>query len=352
MLALRLYGPADARLDNIPEPEIRPGTVKVRIACAGICGTDLTFYETAPIPVDHPHPLIGEAGPHILGHEISGYVTEIGDGVDGIEAGALVVIRPTLVDGTCPACMRGETNLCEQLGCLGINGGGGGFAEYVVAPASNVSVLPPGFTPEMGAMVEPLSVSQHAVRQSGIKAGDTALVIGGGPIGLGLLLCLRAHGVARVIISEVSKSRRQLAASLGADPIDPRETDPVAYTREMTDGQGADASFDAAGVGNVTFRPAFDGLRKGGTTVAVALYHEPATIDPAALMLTEKKCTGSYAYTRDDFQSVIDAIDSGKIDPLPLITKRIRLEEILENGINLLRGTGKEAEAKIMVAGK
>ncbi|MFC7449636.1 2,3-butanediol dehydrogenase [Rhodococcus daqingensis] len=349
MLGLRLHGATDARLDDLPEPEVRPGTVKIRIACAGICGSDLSLYETAPIPVDWPHPLVGETGPHVLGHEFSGYVTEVGDGVDDVPVGALVAVQPSLADGTCPACRRGQTNLCEQSGFLGVNGGGGGFAEYVVVSEHSVFVLPAGFTPELGALIEPLSVALHAVRRSGISAGETALVVGGGPIGLGLLLCLRTHGVARVIVSEVSPSRRELAAALGADAIDPRDVDPVAYAREVTAGQGADASFDAAGVGTATFGPCLEGLRKGGTTVAVAMYHEAVDIDPGTLMLTEKTCTGSFAYTRDDFQSVIDAIADGRIDPMPLVTSRIRLGEVLEQGIDLLRGEGRDTEVKILV---
>ncbi|MFC9789132.1 zinc-binding dehydrogenase [Rhodococcus sp. NPDC127528] len=349
MLGLRLHGASDARLDEIPEPEIRPGMVKIRIACTGICGSDLALYETAPVPLDWPHPLIGEHGPHVLGHEFSGYVTEIGSGVAGIPIGALVAVQPNLEDGTCPACVRGEPNLCEQSAFLGVNGGGGGFAEYVVAPAPKVFVLPAGFTPETGALIEPLSVAWHAVRQSGIVEGQTALVVGGGPIGLGLLLCLEAHGAGRVIVSEVSEGRRALAAALGADAIDPRAVDPVSYAREVTAGQGVDASFDAAGVGKATFMPALDALRKGGRTVAVAMYHEAIDIDPGTFMVTEKVCTGSFAYTRDDFRSVIDAVADGRIDPAPLVTSRIRLDEVLDKGIHLLRGEGRDTEVKVLV---
>ena len=349
MLGLRLHGAADARLDEIPEPEVRPGTVKIRIACAGICGSDLSLYETAPVPLEWAHPLIGEHGPHVLGHEFSGYVTEVGAGVTGIPIGALVAVQPNVEDGTCPACVRGEPNLCEQSGFLGVNGGGGGFAEYVVAPASKVFVLPAGFTPETGALIEPLSVALHAVRRSAITSGGTALVVGGGPIGLGLLLCLTAQGAQRVIVSETSAARRALAAELGADAIDPRTVDPVEYVRKVTAGHGVDASFDAAGIGNSTFGPAVEALRKGGTTVVVAMYHEAAAVDPGTFMVTEKVCTGSFAYTADDFQAVIDAIADGRLDPTPLVTRHIRLDEILDGGIRLLLSGQRDTEVKILV---
>jgi 2-desacetyl-2-hydroxyethyl bacteriochlorophyllide A dehydrogenase len=349
MLGWRLHGAGDARLDDIPEPAARPGMVKVRIACAGICGSDVSLYETAPVPVDWPHPLIGARGPHILGHEFAGYVTEVGDGVHAASPGALVAVQPSLEDGTCAACLRGEPNLCEQFGFLGVNGGGGGFAEYVVAAQDKVFVLPDGFTPETGALVEPLSVALHAVRQSGMREGQTALVIGGGPIGLGLLLCLKALGAQRVTVSETSAGRRATATALGADVVDPRAVDVGAYAREVTCGHGVDASFDAAGAGLATFDTAFDALRKGGTTVLVAMYHADVNINPGVVMLTEKRCAGSFAYTRDDFRAVIDMIADGRLDPKPLITRRIQLHEALEKGIHALQSAGRETEVKILV---
>lgn len=349
MRGWRLHGVSDARFDELPEPVVGPGMVKIRLACTGICGSDVALYETAPIPADWPHPLVGECGPHVLGHEFSGYVTELGAEVHGLAVGALVAVQPNLEDGTCPACLRGETNLCEQGGFLGINGGGGGFAEYVVAPAGKVFALPAGFTPEAGALVEPLSVALHAVRKSGVGEGQTALVVGAGPIGLALLLCLKAQGVQHVIVSEVSPGRRRLAAELGADVIDPNVVDPAGYAHQATSGHGVDASFDAAGVGQSTFTAAFGALRKGGTTVVVAMYHVGVELNPGLFMLTENICTGSFAYTRDDFASVIEAIADGRIDPTVLVTSRIRLDELLDRGIHLLQGEGRDTEVKILV---
>jgi 2-desacetyl-2-hydroxyethyl bacteriochlorophyllide A dehydrogenase len=349
MLGWRLHGVADARLDEIPEPEVSVGTVKIRVVCSGICGSDVSLYETAPVPVVWPHPLVGSPGPHVLGHEFAGYVTEVGDGVDGVPVGALVAVQPSFEDGSCAACRRGEPNLCEQFGFLGVNGGGGGFSEYVVAAADKVFVLPDGFTPETGALVEPLRVALRAVRVSGIAAGQNALIVGAGPIGLGLLLCLKAQGAQRVIVSETSPARRELAAALGADVMDPRAVDPVGYVSELTGGHGVDASFDAAGAGQATFDTALDALRKGGTTVVVAMYHSGVNIEPGIFMLTEKRCTGSFAYTRDDFRTVIDMIADGWLDPAPLITSRIGLADALEKGIHALQSTGRDTEVKILV---
>jgi len=328
---------------------VGPGTVKVRIAFAGICGSDLSLYEHSPIPMDFPHPLFGETGPHVLGHEMSGHVTEVGEGVDGIVVGDLVAVFPMVDDQTCPACGRGETNLCDQAGFLGVMGGGGAFAEYVVAQARNIFVLPDGFTADVGALIEPLAVAYHAVQQSRIREGGTAFIVGAGPIGLGLLLCLKAQGVARVVVSEPSAGRRELAASFGADVVDPGETDPVAYLLEQNGGHGADASFDSAGMGDATFTPTYQVLRKGGTTVVVAMYHGPVNSNPADLMLTEKACTGSYAYTREDFAAVIEAIAEGRLAPMPLVTNHIQLADVLDGGIKTLLGEGRNTEVKILV---
>lgn len=350
MKAARIHAPRDLRIDDVPEPVIRDGAVKIKVSYAGICGSDLGLYLAAPVPDAYEHPLVHEQGPHVLGHEFSGYVTEIGDGVDGIAVGDLVAVRPAFYDGTCAACLRGESNICDNWGFIGIHGGGGGFSEFVVVDAPKVFVLPDRFTPEYGALVESLSVAWHAVRLSGATSGSTALIVGAGPIGLGLLLSLRAAGVERIVMSELGEQRKKLAASLGADVIDPRETDPIEYVKSLTNGAGVDASFDASGAGNATFSTAIAALRNGGSTVVVANFHEPVSVDLAAIMSSEKKILGSLAYTDEDFAAVISAIQTGAIDPSALVTKVIPLADIDSDGfIDLIDGDGRSTQVKILV---
>jgi len=349
MKAIRLHGANDARLDEVAEPELREGTVKIRISWAGICGSDLALFEHAPIPLDFENPIMHETGPKTLGHEFSGYVTEVADGVTGIKIGDLVAVQPNFADGTCPACLRGEPNLCENFAFIGINGWGGGFSEYVVAPADHVFVLPEGFSPEVGALVESLTVAWHAAKQSGAGEGSSALVIGAGPIGLGLLLSLRARGVSRVIISELSDSRKELARELGADVIDPREVDVTEYARSVTAGAGVDVSFDASGVGKPTLQPALDALRSGGRSVIVAQFHGEVPIDPNLFLTTEKGVVGSFAYTGEDFAEVIDAIADGRLEPEKLVSSRIPLEDAVDGGLKHLLGGGRQTEVKILV---
>lgn len=348
MKAVRLYGVQDARLDDISEPQVGPGQVKIRVERAGICGSDLALFQYMPVPLEYEHPLTHETGPHVLGHEFAGTVTEVGSGVRSVVPGALVAVRPNLWDGTCAACRRGEPNLCESFGFIGVNGGGGGYSEYVVVGAAHVHELPRELGPAVAVMIESTAVAWHAVKLSGATTGSTALVIGAGPIGLALVLCLRARGAERIIVSEISESRRNLAARLGAEIVDPSETDPVAISRALPGG-GVDASFDASGVGERTLLPALEALRSGGTSVIVAQFHHPVPIDPNLLLTSEKHLVGSFAYTDEDFAEVAQLVADGTIDPRPLISSEISLDDVVEKGIKHLLGTGRNTEVKMLV---
>jgi (R,R)-butanediol dehydrogenase/meso-butanediol dehydrogenase/diacetyl reductase len=351
MLALRLYGVKDARLEQVDEPVVAPGTVKLRIEWAGVCGSDLHFYTGGPsVPAEQEHPLFHEQGPHIMGHEFSGTVTELGDGVTGLSIGDLVAVRPNVWDGTCEACLRGEPNLCDNRGNIGYDGGGGGFSEFVVAPQENVYKLPPSFDAKLGALVESLTVAWRPVRKSGAKKGTTALVIGAGPIGLGLLLCLKAVGVEQIIVSEPGASRAALAKKLGADVINPMTTDVAKYAIEATGGKGVDVAFDASGFDENTLPSAFGAIRVAGTVVVVARFHGIVPMDPKDFLFGEKTITGSYSYTDQDFREVIEAIDSGRLDPMPLVSSTIGLDEVMTRGIEHLLGDGRATEVKILVS--
>lgn len=349
MKAIRLHGVHDARLETIPEPIVGPGRVKIKVDRTGICGSDLALYEYMPIPTEYDHPLFHEVGPHVLGHEFAGTVVELGEGVSDLEVGALVAVRPNVWDGTCDACLRGEPNLCDSGGFVGINGGGGGYSEYAVIARDQAHEMPRELGADVAAMVESTTVAWHAVKMSGAKDGATALVIGAGPIGLALVLCLRARGVSTVVVSEISESRRALAEQLGATVIDPRETDPVEFTRGLGGG-GVDVSFDASGVGEVTMLPALNALRKGGTSVVVAQFHGPVPIDPNLFLITEKHVTGSFAYTDEDFAEVVALVTSGEIDPRPLISSVLPLDDAIDGGILHLLGSGRNTEVKMLIA--
>ncbi|GGL13533.1 2,3-butanediol dehydrogenase [Nocardia jinanensis] len=350
MRALRLHGPRDARLEEIPEPELRPGTVKVHVEWAGICGSDLGLYESAPIPADYANPIMGETGPHTLGHEFSGYVTAVAEDVTGVAVGDLVAVQPNFADGTCAECLAGRPNLCDNFAFIGINGWGGGFSDTVVVPADHALVLPAGFSAETAALIEPLAVAWHAVELAGVNQRSTALVVGAGPIGLSLVLALRAHGVETVFVTELSASRKELALRLGADRIiDPREEEVVGAVRAATGGRGVDVAFDASGVGKATLQPAIDALAAAGTAVVVANFHGDVPLDVVPFLTREKVLTGSFAYTAADFREVRDAVVDGRIRPDALISSRVSLTHALDRGIEHLLADGRATEVKILV---
>ncbi|HEV3309318.1 MAG TPA: alcohol dehydrogenase catalytic domain-containing protein, partial [Chloroflexota bacterium] len=208
-----------------------PGESEVRldVAYCGVCGTDLHI---ARGHMDHRvNP------PQVIGHEMSGLVAEVGSGVDGFEVGDAVVVRPLDTRGETVAD-KGVSHICQKLKFLGIDTPGALQASWTV-PAFTLHKLPPGIDLRMAALVEPLAVACHDVRLGKVQASETAVVIGGGPIGILVALVARAHG-AQVILSEVSANRLQFAADLNLKAVNPREVDLPAVVREQTGGAGAD----------------------------------------------------------------------------------------------------------------
>jgi (R,R)-butanediol dehydrogenase / meso-butanediol dehydrogenase / diacetyl reductase len=349
MRAVRYHGNRDVRVDEITEPHVGPATVKVAPEWCGICGSDLHEFLVGPetIPaVGNPHPITGEVVPIVLGHEFAGRVVDVGDGVADIEVGDQVAIEPIIRDNTCAACRAGDYNHCPQIGFHGISGGGGGLAEFTVVPAYMVHKLPPTISTEVGALIEPLAVGWHAVRRSGVRLGETAAVIGAGPIGLVTMLALRAAGAGLVAMVEISAARKEKARAMGADVVlDPTNDDVVTTLHRITGG-GVDVAFDASG-NNATLTMALKSVRTNGRIVNIALWEHPAEIDMFQFLFTEASLTSSLAYA-NDHSAVISALASGRLDAAPLISKTIPLEEIVTGGLEELIHN-KDDNVKILV---
>ena len=339
------------RLQDVPEPEVRDGSVKVKVDWCGICGTDLHEYLAGPIfipPVGSPHPLTGETLPLTLGHEFAGEVVDVGGGVDGIATGDRVAIEPVYRCGTCAACRRGVPNLCSQLGFYGLMGGGGGMSEYAVMPSYMVHHLPDGLTYEQGALVEPIAVGLRAVRRAGIGPGESALVLGGGPIGAVTVQCLRAIGAGTIMVAEVADARKRKALEIGADAvIDPTQEDVVARVRELTGGEGADHAFDAAGI-QETLQTALQATRKSGTVTIISIWEGPVEVNPNDIVLSELNVVGTIAYTPEDFADTITMLRDGTIATDGIVTERIALADIVDGGFRELV-EHKDRHVKILV---
>jgi (R,R)-butanediol dehydrogenase/meso-butanediol dehydrogenase/diacetyl reductase len=245
MKAAVYYGPNKLEVADVPEPEPTPGTVKVKVGFNGICGTDLHEYYAGPIFIPtEPHPLTGQQMPLTMGHEFSGVITGVGDGVTDYAEGDRVAIMPLYRCGHCPACNAGNYNICAQIGFHGLMSDGG-MAEYTVVPTDMLHRLPDNVSLELGALVEPMSVAYHAATLGDPRADGTAMVFGAGPIGIGLWFALRGKGVDDVFVVEPSATRRAAIEALGASTLDPTSVDVPAFIAGHTGGKGADAVYDA-----------------------------------------------------------------------------------------------------------
>lgn len=199
------------------------------------------------------------------------------------------------------------------------------------------------------AMVEPLAVGWHAVNISPWKPGMSALVLGGGPIGLSVIQALRARGEGQIIVSELSAKRKEFAKQFGADVIiDPTKEDVVKRCRELCENQGVNVVYDCAGV-QAGLDTAVEAVRARGAIVNIAIWEKPCTITPNQFCFKERSYHGVATYQAGDFQAVLDAISSGRMKPEGMITKKIKLDEVVEEGFTALI-KDKENQVKILVA--
>ncbi|KAF4124013.1 Alcohol dehydrogenase GroES-like domain, partial [Geosmithia morbida] len=325
-------------------------------AFVGICGTDLHEYLGGPTfcPA-HPHPVTGETIPVTLGHEFSGTIKEVGPGVDKLKVGQKCTVQPLIVCGECPACKVGAYNICHTVGFVGLSGQGGGLSDAVCVRADRVFPLPDSVPLHLGALVEPLSVAWHAIEAAPDLDPDSfVLVIGGGPIGLAIVLCLRAKGVTDIMVSEVAAARRNYAAQFGAKwVVDPTDTDVVADVNQKTNGTGADVTIDCAGVPQ-SIECACTAVKTFGTIINVAIWEKGVSFNPNWLTFRETAYKSVLAYRDRDFASVIEGLSTGEhsldsaIAPEGMITSKIKLEDLVERGFQSLI-KDRETQVKILV---
>jgi (R,R)-butanediol dehydrogenase/meso-butanediol dehydrogenase/diacetyl reductase len=349
MKAAVWYGRKDVRVEDVPEPPAPgPDEVKIKVHQTGICGSDLHEYVVGPIfiPTEELHPLTGKKAPLILGHEFSGEVVEIGGGVKNVKVGDRVAPDAAQHCGECYMCKVNRYSLCEKLAFTGLMADGA-FAEYVNVPAYTCFKLLPELSNEAGALVEPIAVGIHAIRQGKVMEGDTIAVVGAGTIGLVTIQAARAAGAKKVFSIEVAKDRKEFAKELGAIVLDPKETDVAAEIRDQTDGQGVDVAIECIGKAE-TVNTCIQCTKRGGKTVVVGIFEKPGEINYNDLVFQEKEVVGSLAYC-GEFDTAIALLADGRLKAEPLITGKIKLNEIIEKGFKELL-TNRESNIKILVA--
>ena len=339
MRAAVYYGPNKVSVEDVAIPAPGPGTVQLQVGFNGICGTDLHEYYAGPIFVPtQPHPLTHQELPLTLGHEFSGTITAVGAGVTGWREGDRVAVEPIYKCDHCGPCGAGNYNVCQQIGFHGLMSDGG-MAEYTVVPTNMLHRLPDNVSLELGALVEPMSVAYHAATLGDVRPGDTAMVFGAGPIGIGLWFALRGKGLQEVFVVEPSPTRRAAIEALGAVTLDPTVTDVPGFIADHTYGAGADAVFDAAGVApSVQTALACVGSRK--PMVSVAIYEKPLQTPLLNLVMNESRIQGSLCYTGADFEAVIALMAQGAYDTTGWVAQ-IPIGDVVAEGFEALHAGNK-----------
>lgn len=322
MKALLHTKPYEFEYTDFPDPEIGPNDVLVRVKAVGVCGSDV-------------HGYTGETGrripPVIMGHEASGTVEAVGARVAGVGVGDRVCFDSTIYCNECAACQRGAYNRCEQRQVLGVSVPDmpkrhGCMAELVTVPGWTVHPMPEGLSFREAALLEPVSIGLHAARRGQVADGDVALIIGCGTIGLFLLQAARLEGARRIIVSDLDKSRLELARQLGADvAVHPRERDLAAVVREETDGEGVDVSFEVVGFA-ATLQQAVDAASTGGRVVLVGNLTPKIELNIPDIISRELTLIGTYA-SGGEYRDAIDLVTAGRIDVRTLISDARPLSE-------------------------
>ena len=296
---------------SVAEKEIEPpqaGEVRIKVAFCGVCGTDVHIYhgmmdQRVQIPVT-------------IGHEMSGIIDKIGEDVHGFEVGEKIVVRPLDNRGEKPSD-KGFSHICEDLKFIGIDSPGA-MQQYWNVPAFTLHKLSEETDLKLAAMVEPLAVACHDVRMAGLKTGETAVVLGGGPIGMLVAMVAKKHG-ASVILSEINPVRLKLARELGFDAVSPAALNLVEYVREQTNNRLADVVFEVAGVQpTVDIMTELAGIR--GRIVMVAIHGQPKPVNLFKFFWKELQLIGARVYEKEDYEEAIQLITEHELPFEKMIT--------------------------------
>lgn len=338
MKAAVWHGRQDVRIETVDDPPSPPpGQVQVKVAWCGICGTDLHEYIGGPlyIPVDQPHPITGVRAPVIIGHEMSGEVIAIGEGVEDFAVGDRVAACPIIGCGHCRWCRSGSMAQCDHVAFLGTSWSGGALAARLNLYAYQCYHLPAGIDDEIGALVEPFSSTARAVGQGQVGPDDDVSIVGAGPIGLMALMAARIRGARKTVVIEVAERRIEAAKQCGADAIiNPQTENAEKAAMELTNGQGFDVVLECAGQ-PASVLLASKITRTRGRLVIMGVFEKPAALDLTDLVFREKTVIGSMSGYGLYPESVAMMTDS-KFHGRALITDHIGIEELVGRGYDAL----------------
>ena len=300
---------------EIEKPKIEENEVLIEVKSTGICGSDLHAYRG-----QHPF----RKPPVILGHEVSGVVEEIGNVANNIKIGDRVTVEPQLGCGECEYCLTGKYNLCVDRRAPGIGNWHGSFSEYFVAPKGTVYKLRDSISYNQGALIEPLAVGVHAIRNANIKLGDTVAILGVGTIGLMSLIAAKNAGASRIYVSDLSDYNLAKAKELGADVIINTKDDNIFEIVKKEDSNGVDKVIITAAF-PIVWEEALKISKKGGGICIVGMFDKPVTADLLQLLMSEKSVYTSWLYRREDFETSIKIAQEANLNSL--ITHKFSLED-------------------------
>lgn len=315
MRALVWTAPEKMEMQEQPEPAPTASEVVIRVAYAGICGSELSGFLG--------HNAL-RTPPLVMGHEFSGEIVEVGRDVTSLESGDLVTANPLTYCSLCRTCRLGLTQLCPERQLVGAHRPGA-FAEYVSVPAFLVHKLPQGMPLRTGALTEPVGVGVRIGALAGEVTGESALIIGAGPIGLLALQALQQAGAERIFIADLDPERLAMGGALGGITFSPggqgpdatgRGPDLVEFVKDETAGEGVAVSVDAVGTGG-TRGQCVAATRNAGTLILSGLHEETSPMPAAAIIRQELTVRGSFAYAAADFAQGLDRLHAGnyRLDP-------------------------------------
>ena len=325
----------DIKLEDVPIPEPGPGEVQLQMQHVGICGSDVHYWK---------HGAIGDfivKAPMILGHEASGVVSKLGQGVTNLKVGDRVAIEPGVPCRLCSHCKHGRYNLCPDMKFCATPPYHGNLARYYVHASDFCFKLPDNMSTEEGALLEPLSVGVHACKRGGVTLGSKVLICGAGPIGLVNLLTAKANGAAIICITDIDQSRLDMAKSMGATYTlkvtskDPRE---MAQKVEELMGVQPEITIECSGA-TPSLQTAIYATKSGGCVVLVGLGQSDVTLPIVNASVREVDIRGIFRYA-NCYPTAMAMVSSGKVDVKPLITHRFKLEDTLKAFETTFKGEG------------
>jgi 2-desacetyl-2-hydroxyethyl bacteriochlorophyllide A dehydrogenase len=328
-------GAGTLRIEDVAPAEPGPGEVQIDVAYTGICGTDLHIFH------GDMDARVGERA--VLGHEMSGRVAVVGEGVEGWPVGDPVTVMPVRWCGQCPACRAGNRHICLRLRFLGIDAQGSMQGRWTV-PAENLVRIPPDVPLTEAAMVEPVAVAVHDVRRAGLQPGQKALVVGGGPVGL-LIAAVATRAGADVVVVEPNPHRRRVAEGLGIAAVAPAGSDVQGLVQSWTSGAGADVAFEVSGA-QAGMDTAVGALSARGRLVLVAIHSTPRTVDLHRFFWRELTLAGARLYERRDFEDAVEVVVSRQVPLADLLSRVVPLAQVGEAFAALQAG---DAVMKVLI---